>query len=99
MATPIIVTGGILGGHDASRVSVIEQTQASFISIANSAKGSAASVPGWASWDWPTASAWVDSNVESELIIAAPKTLKMLRAISEIVIYLRDGVWPDLTSG
>lgn len=60
------------------------------------AKIDAANMPGWSTWTWDEAEAWILANVAPELG-SQPKTLTAINKMAQMLIYLRDGVWPDLT--
>ncbi len=59
--------------------------------VENQAVRRAESVPGWATWSEPDTLAWIDENVTD---LASAK--QALRAMSRMVIALRDAQWPGL---
>ncbi len=72
---------------------VNRRTQEALLQKAAAARASAASIPGWATWDSDQVRAWLDANIDD------PNTRTALDAMAQMLLALRDNAWPALGIG
>lgn len=94
----------VIDAHDPSAMSEAEKIK----HVETSSKDAAKNVPGWATWTVDEALTWFDDNLSDAQIDAltdlagAKVALKRIvaenRAMAQMLLAIRDKIWPDLSS-